>query len=147
MRKTSSAKCYGERDIGSREENLETAIRCHEAALELRDIRADRAAWASTMRNLAISYHHRLSGNRAENLEIALAKFEKIREVLASELDRDQRAAPGWVATEWAATNHSLGLVYSDRVRGDQAENLERAIGYLKESLRFLNAESEPRGC
>ena len=37
---------------------------------------------------------------------------------------------------EWATTMKNLANAYTDRIRGDRAENLERAIDAYQQALR-----------
>lgn len=39
---------------------------------------------------------------------------------------------------------NNLGLIHIERIRGDQAENLETAIAYFKQALEVRNRQSLP---
>jgi len=67
-------------------------------------------------------------GNRASNLEIAIAGLE----VLTKFFPRN--AFP----VHWAALQHSLGGSYLQRIRGDRAENLELAIAANEAALQVF---------
>ena len=67
----------------------------------------------------------RISGERAENLEQAIACCQQALQVYTRE------ALP----MEWAMTQHNLGNAYLDRIRGERAENLEQAITCYKQTL------------
>jgi hypothetical protein len=56
--------------------------------------------------------------DRADNLECAIAAIEAALTVYTRE------AFP----QRWASTQNNLGLAYSDRLKGERADNLERAI-------------------
>ena len=45
---------------------------------------------------------------------------------------------------DWAGTQNNLANAYSDRIRGDEAENLERAIACLQEALKVYTFEAFP---
>jgi hypothetical protein len=45
----------------------------------------------------------------------------------------------------WATTQDNLGAAYQDRIRGDRADNLEKAIAYLEASLTVRTREALPR--
>jgi hypothetical protein len=59
----------------------------------------------------------RIRGERADNLERAIAAYETVLTVLTRE------AFP----QDWALTQCNLGNAYSDLIRGERADNLERA--------------------
>jgi hypothetical protein len=44
----------------------------------------------------------------------------------------------------WAMTENNLGAAYSDRIRGNRAENPEIAIEHHNNSLHFRTRESDP---
>ena len=41
----------------------------------------------------------------------------------------------------WAKTHNNLGIAYRHRLRGERAENLERAIGHFNAALTVLKRE------
>ena len=45
---------------------------------------------------------------------------------------------------EWATTTMNLATAYSDRIRGDRAENLEQAITYYEQSLQVRTRAAMP---
>ena len=45
---------------------------------------------------------------------------------------------------EWATTQNNLGTAYYDRIRGEKAENLERAIAAYLASLEVRTREAFP---
>ncbi len=71
-----------------------------------------------TQNNLGNAYRSRIRGERADNLEKAIAAYNLSLEVYT----RD--AFP----EDWAMTQNNLGTAYSDRIRGERADNLEKAI-------------------
>ncbi|MBD2457072.1 CHAT domain-containing protein [Nostoc sp. FACHB-87] len=73
-------------------------------------------------------------GNRAVNLEIAIAGYEAITTVFT------RSSFP----QEWGKTQYNLGIAYADRIRGEQADNLERAILCFQDALQVRNRELYP---
>ncbi|WP_152553681.1 tetratricopeptide repeat protein, partial [Limnospira platensis] len=74
--------------------------------------------WATTQNNLGSAYRQRIRGERAENLEKAIAYYEAALEV------RTRSAFP----EDWAGTQNNLGAAYCNRIKGERADNLEKAI-------------------
>ncbi|MFM6279142.1 MAG: tetratricopeptide repeat protein, partial [Dolichospermum sp.] len=48
---------------------------------------------------------------------------------------------------EWAATQHNLGNAYRNRIRGDKAKNLEKAIKFYQNALKIRTKEDAPLDC
>jgi CHAT domain-containing protein/tetratricopeptide (TPR) repeat protein len=65
-------------------------------------------------------------GNRASNLEIAIAGHETA--LIFFTRSRFPQL--------WAGTQHNLGIAYIHRIQGDKAENIEQAIHCLTEALQ-----------
>ncbi|MEA5514472.1 CHAT domain-containing protein [Nodularia sp. UHCC 0506] len=65
-------------------------------------------------------------GNRANNLEIAIAGYEIVLTVFTQ--DR--------FPYEWATTQNNLGAAYSHRIQGTKSENLELAIFCYQQALQ-----------
>ncbi|MBC1238752.1 CHAT domain-containing protein, partial [Nostoc sp. 2RC] len=99
------------------------------AALEVRTKSDFPEQWASTQNNLGNAYLYRISGNRAENIELAIATCKKALEVLN----------PTAFAEQWAMTQNNLGNAYSDRILGERTDNIELAIATYKKALEVLN--------
>jgi tetratricopeptide (TPR) repeat protein len=66
-----------------------------------------------------------LPSNRASNLEIAIAGYEIVADILSRE------ASPEL----WANLQHNLGAAYSERIRCERADNLEQAIKCYQQAL------------
>ncbi len=126
---------YSERRRGERAENLERAIECYEAALQVYTRQAFPEDWAGTQNNLGAAYANRISGERAENLERALACYEAALQVFT------RQAFP----EDWARAQNNLGNAYLNRILGEQAENLERAIGCYEAALQVYTRQAFPR--
>ncbi len=73
-------------------------------------------------------------GNRANNLEIAIAGCEIAQTVLTFE------AFP----EVWALIQNNLGIVYRERIQGNRAENLEQAISCYANALLICIRETSP---
>ena len=81
------------------------------------------------------AYSQRILGERAENLELAIAAYNQSLEV------RTRDAFP----SEWARSQNNLGIAYDSRIRGEKAENLELAIAAYNQSLEIYTREDFPQ--
>jgi tetratricopeptide (TPR) repeat protein len=79
---------YADRLRGERGENLERAIECYQAALEVRTRAAFPQDWAMTQNNLGNAYRNRIRGERGENLERAIAAYSAALEAAADDEDK-----------------------------------------------------------
>jgi tetratricopeptide (TPR) repeat protein len=116
--------------LGSIATNKELSIKSCELALTvfiftLQDDPED-WFWAVIQISLGLAYWQRIRGERADNLEIAIACFQEALKVYTF------TAFP----EDWAMTQNNLGNAYSDRIRGEGAENLETAIACYQEALK-----------
>jgi tetratricopeptide (TPR) repeat protein len=84
---------------------------------------------------LANAYSNRIRGEKAENLEKAIAFYQEALEV------RTRDAFP----VEWAGTQNNLAIAYLYRIRGEKAENLEKAIAFYQEALKVRTREAFPQ--
>jgi tetratricopeptide (TPR) repeat protein len=84
--------------------------------------------------NLGTAYSDLIRGERAENLEKAIAAYELALQVYTRE------AFPN----DWATTQNNLGNAYANRIRGERAENLEKAIAAYKLALQVRTREAFP---
>ncbi|MEH2372668.1 tetratricopeptide repeat protein [Nostoc sp.] len=71
-----------------------------------------------TQNNLANAYSQRIKGDRADNIEQAIAASTAALTVYT------QEALP----QDWAMTQNNLANAYSQRIKGDRADNIEQAI-------------------
>lgn len=132
---------YTARRLGDRGENLERAIAAYEAALpvfESGKARGDSWAveqWAATQSNLASAYGGRVHGDRAGNLERAIAACQAALTVFT------RASYPG----RWAGLMMNLGNLLKERMLGDPAENLRRAAAALEVSLMVVGTPEERR--
>jgi CHAT domain-containing protein/adenosine/AMP kinase len=74
-------------------------------------------------------------GDKANNMEIAIACYETIMQVFTHE------AFP----QDWASTQHNLGNAYRERIKGDKADNIESAILYCQAALQILTRQAFPQ--
>ncbi|NCR51381.1 MAG: tetratricopeptide repeat protein [Microcystis aeruginosa S11-01] len=91
--------------------------------------------WATTQNALAVAYRNRIRGDKAENLEKAIAYYQEALKV------RTFDAFP----QDWAETQNNLAGAYNDRIRGDKAENIEKAIAGYTEALKVLTFDAFPQ--
>jgi tetratricopeptide (TPR) repeat protein len=92
------------------------------------------AFWATVQNKLGIAYAARRRGNRAENMERAIAAYEAALEVTEKQ----------GLRVDWAMVQNNLGAVYRKRIRGDKAENVDKAIAAYESALEVLNPEQLP---
>ncbi len=117
---------------GNRVNNIEIAITGYQIVLRNQEPGSEQ--WAKTQNNLGNAYSDRIRGERAENLELAIAFFSSSLEV------RTRAAFP----QDWARTQNNLGLAYFDRIRGERAKNLELAIAFFSSSLEVRTRAAFP---
>ncbi|RAQ45874.1 hypothetical protein B9S53_06560, partial [Arthrospira sp. O9.13F] len=115
--------------LGRRADNLEIAIACFEATLEVYNRSAYPDEWATTQNGLGTAYCDRIRGERAQNLEKAITCFESALKVY------NRSTYP----EDWAMTQNNLGSAYSDRLRGERAQNMEKAIACFEAALEVYN--------
>jgi tetratricopeptide (TPR) repeat protein len=117
---------------GKRANNLEIAITGYQILLNNSEPGSEK--WAQTQNNLATAYTYRIRGEKAENIENAIAYLTAALSVYT----RD--AFP----ENWAATQNNLANAYSNRIRGEKAQNIELAIAYLTAALSVLTRDAFP---
>ncbi|MEG3954091.1 CHAT domain-containing tetratricopeptide repeat protein, partial [Microcoleus sp. herbarium2] len=103
-------------------------------ALTIRTREAFPEKWAKTQNNLAIAYSERIRGEKADNIEVAIASYTAALSVLT----RD--AFPEY----WAKTQNNLAIAYRNRIRGDKAENIENAIASYTAALSVRTRDAFP---
>ncbi|WP_204105512.1 MULTISPECIES: tetratricopeptide repeat protein, partial [Spirulina sp. CCY15215] len=129
------ANCISQFPLGSRANNIEIAIACYQAALQVLTRDAFPQDWATTQNGLGAAYRNRIRGERGENLEQAIACYQAALQVYTRE------AFP----QDWAITQNNLGTAYSDRIRGERGENLELAIACYQAALQVRTREAFPQ--
>ena len=88
-----------------------------------------------TQNNLAIDYNNRIRGEKAENIELAIASYTAALEV------RTRHAFP----EDWAMTQNNLGEAYRERIRGEKAQNIELAIASYTNALSVYTRDAFPQ--
>ena len=83
-----------------------------------------------TQNNLANAYKDRIKGERAENIEKAIAFYEAASEV------RTRAAFP----QEWAMTQNNLANAYRNRIKGDGVRISKRRSHFMKQLYKFTPA-------
>ncbi|WP_207554331.1 CHAT domain-containing protein [Moorena producens] len=73
-------------------------------------------------------------GNKASNIEIAIAGYEQLLIVFTREV----------FPVDWATTQNNLGSAYYDRITGQKAQNLEEAIACYQSALEVRTREGFP---
>ena len=118
--------------LGSRANNLEIAITGYQIVLNNRE--PGNEQFARTQNNLANAYSNRIRGEKAENIDRAIASYTAALTVYKPE------AFP----EKWAGTQNNLATAYSDRIRGEKAENIEQAIASYTAALTVRTLEAFP---
>lgn len=89
-----------------------------------------RRLWA----RLGVVYTRRQGGDRAENIERAIAAYKQALQEHARERSTNV----------WASLQNALATAYADRVRGELADNLEKAIAGHEAALTVFTREAFP---
>jgi len=118
--------------LGDRANNIEIAIASCQIVLSHGQLGSE--DWALTQNNLGLAYWERIRGEKAENIESAIAFYNAALSVFTHE------AFPEY----WAGAQNNLALAYSDRIRGEKAENIESAIAFYKATLEVRTREAFP---
>ncbi|RMH78964.1 MAG: tetratricopeptide repeat protein, partial [Cyanobacteria bacterium J007] len=84
---------------------------------------------------LAVDLYQFPLGNRANNLEIAIACYREALHVYTRDAFPQQ----------WAMTQSNLGAAYRNRIRGERGENLEEAIACYREALQVRTRDAFPQ--
>jgi CHAT domain-containing protein len=92
-------------------------------------------ARARVLQVLGLAYSNLPSGDRAANLERAIAAYERALQSLT-------REKPG---ANWAHLQNLLAIAYENRIRGERADNLEKAIEAQQAALTIFTPEAFPR--
>ncbi len=74
-------------------------------------------------------------GNKANNMEIAIASYETMLTVFTNESNPEI----------WASTQNNLGIAYRNRICGDKAHNLELAIAQYQLALSVRTKQDFPQ--
>lgn len=91
--------------------------------------------WAQSQNNFGEAYLKRIKGDRADNIERAIAAYEAALTLWTRE------AYPAG----WARAQTNLGEALAKRVRGDRKTNLDRAIAVHRAALAIHTTQAFPR--
>ena len=92
------------------------------------------AARASVLRVLGLAYMNRQLGDRAENIELAIAAGEEALGFLTREMSEEH----------WVGLQVLIAGSYMARTRGDRADNLEKVIAAQEAALTVFTREGHP---
>ncbi|MBD2451427.1 CHAT domain-containing protein [Nostoc sp. FACHB-152] len=132
---------YHRRIKGEQAENLEQSLSYLHNALQVCNCEQFPELWATIQNSLVIAYGFRIRGDQVENAELAIQAGEAAMRVFTRDQDPEQ----------WAQVQNNLGIVYRDacggqsqRILGDKAENLEKAIACYQNALSIRTREDFP---
>ena len=115
-----------------RADNIEIALIGFKLILNKRELGSKK--YAETQNNLGNAYRERIKGEKADNIEDAIAFYQNALKV------RTREAFP----KDWAMTKSNLATAYNQRIRGERADNLEDAIKSYTAALQVLTREGFP---
>jgi CHAT domain-containing protein/tetratricopeptide (TPR) repeat protein len=118
--------------LKNRDKRLGEAIAGYEAALAL--MPEDDARVVRVRTELGIALSEWSGGDRAKNLEKAIAQHHRVLEGLTPEGE----------GSRWAFAHHHLGNAYQSRRLGDRAENIEEAIAHFELASNALSRDEHP---
>jgi tetratricopeptide (TPR) repeat protein len=136
MTQNNLGNAYQSLPTGDRGENLQQAIECYQAALQVSTETAFPADWAITQNNLGAAYLYLPTGDRGDNLQRAIECYQAALRVRMLESDPNG----------YAVTNYNLALVY--RVLSEIADrriNLILAIAAAEQSVLGYSAVNNQR--
>ncbi|MBP0019557.1 MAG: tetratricopeptide repeat protein, partial [Cyanobacteria bacterium SBLK] len=87
-----------------------------------------------TQNNLGIAYKDRIRGDRADNLENAIAAYELALQVYT----------PSAFPEDWARTQHNIANAYREQIGGERKNNLERAISTYRLAAEVFTRDAYP---
>ena len=85
--------------------------------------------------SLGSAYVSRLRGDRADNLEKAIANLQAALVVFTREADPQS----------WGKAHNNIGIAYWGRIHGERADNQENAIAHFEQALAIFSRESAER--
>ena len=90
--------------------------------------------WAVLQFGMGMAFDRLRQGKRANNLERAIAAYQRTLEI------HTYNASP----KKWAATQNRLADAYCERIRGQRADNLETAISTYEQALKVYACDAFP---
>ena len=115
-------------------QNLERAISCYEAALQVYARDTLPIEWAHTQNHLGTIYTLRIAGDERANREKALAYYEAAMQIFT----------PAAFPVDNAMLQNNLGHTYARRIAGDEQTNREKALAYYEAALQVFTLETFP---
>jgi tetratricopeptide (TPR) repeat protein len=132
---TFQATSFFENKYGNREENLKSAIRHFQQALEVLTRQDYPEDWVMTQNCLGEAYRHlSLIRDLNDNLSQAISHYEQALDI----------ATRTTYPELWAAAHNNLGIAYANGTRGDVAENVEKAISHCQLALEVYTRDTLP---
>jgi CHAT domain-containing protein len=135
------ADAYLNRIQGDRAKNIEKAIMICEQVLELyKFLKVHMRStlpeqWAGIQNNLANAYFSRMQGERSDNIEKAIAAYEKALVIITKSKSPDH----------WAGIQNNLANAYFSRMQGERSKNIEQAISSYKKALEIRTKANFPQ--
>jgi len=122
----------------TRAEDIDATIAYYQEALEVFTPTNFPKNWAKTQNNLGLAYFKKITGNRDENIDTAIACFEKALEVDDTSYSfRKYRAE----------IQNNLITAYKEKITGNRAENIDTDVKKLKHPPEYsLNQCSQETG-
>jgi len=122
-----------------RTENIKKAITCYNNSLKIfkKDDHLNYETvqnYATVQNNLGNAYSFLPTGDRAENLKIAIACYNNALEI------HTEKDFP----YEYARTQNNMGTAYNSLPTGDRSENLKRAISCYNNALKIRTENKFP---
>jgi CHAT domain-containing protein len=108
--------------------------RIYEDMRELPQSSRNSPVYIQLQNNLGFAFSQLTTGDRATNLQRAIACFQDALRIMRPEI------AP----LDYAATQNNLGAAYYELLTGNRAANLQQAIACFQEALRFRTPETAP---
>lgn len=127
-------RAYVIRPHGDQSENLERAITYIRAAMQVMTPQYNLEDWLGLQIFLGVILQRSRQGSPVDNLEAAIDCFQ-----------RALAACPPRLAERRASAHINLAMVYRQRIRGEQAENIEQAIYHLNQVQTFCTPQSNLR--
>ncbi|MEZ2270515.1 MAG: CHAT domain-containing protein, partial [Microcoleus sp.] len=125
---------YSDKITSNRAENIDSAIKCYQLALEVRTRENFPEKWAETQNNLGLAYSDKITSNRAENIDSAIKCYQLALVVYTRE-DFPEK---------WAMTQNNLAVAYNKKITGNRAENIDTAIKCYQLALAVYTREDFP---
>ena len=120
---------YGNRVRGVKADNIETAIKSYENALNHYDRQSSPLEWANTQNNLGTAYEERTHGSKKINMDSAITAYKAALTVTPRQ------------TYQWAEVHVNLGRSYLGRISGSKSDNLEAAVAAYEAALTVYSAK------